>query len=93
MKPKKSKTTGKPKQSKTTGPKAARRTPRGPRTLLVPEDLHLRIAMRAYEIYEQRSRLGPLDDWLKAERDVLGHMNPWDPDRPHRGGYASREQE
>jgi len=49
--------------------------------------------MRAYEIYEQRSRLGPLDDWLKAERDVLGHMNPWDPDRPHRGGYASREQE
>ena len=34
-------------------------------------DLHQRIAVRAFEIYEQRSRQGPFDDWLKAERDIL----------------------
>ena len=93
MKPKKTKTSRKPGTSKAAGLKPVRRTPRGPRTPLASEDLHLRIARRAYEIYELRIRLGPLDDWLKAERDVLGHMDPWDPERQHRGGHASREQE
>lgn len=30
--------------------------------------------MRAYEIYEQRSRQGPFDDWLKAEAELLKEL-------------------
>ncbi len=80
MKSKKSKATIKPKESKTARnprtPKATNRKPApgvqpSPQTPWMVELLHQRIAMRAYEIYEQRSRLGPLDDWLKAERDIL----------------------
>jgi hypothetical protein len=37
----------------------------------VSEGLHARITMRAREIYEQRIRQGPLDDWLQAEREIL----------------------
>ncbi|MGQ0811314.1 MAG: DUF2934 domain-containing protein [Nitrospiraceae bacterium] len=33
--------------------------------------LHGRIAQRAYEIFEKRSHLGPLDDWLQAEREIF----------------------
>jgi hypothetical protein len=39
--------------------------------LAVPEALHQRIARRAYELYEARTRQGPLDDWLQAEREIL----------------------
>lgn len=49
--------------------------------------------MRAYEIYEQRIRQGPLDDWLQAEREILGMLEASSSDRPHRGGYAAPEQE
>jgi len=58
----------------------------------VPEDLHRQIATRAYEIYERRTRQGPLDDWLKAEQEILGQKRTGDPDMPHRGGYAALEQ-
>jgi len=33
--------------------------------------LHDRIAARAYEIYERRTRQGPLDDWLQAEEEII----------------------
>ncbi|HKW86480.1 MAG TPA: DUF2934 domain-containing protein [Nitrospiraceae bacterium] len=57
------------------------------------EDLHERIAKRAYEIYERRIRQGALDDWLQAEREILGHKKTSNPDMPHRGGFAGQEQE
>ena len=57
------------------------------------DDLHNRIAKRAYEIYERRIRRGALDDWLQAEREILGKRKPWKPDLPHRGGFAAQEQE
>lgn len=34
--------------------------------------LHERIATGAFENYERRIRPGPLDDWLQAEREILG---------------------
>lgn len=36
-----------------------------------------RIAERAYELYEQRGREDghALDDWLQAERELLGNKN------------------
>ena len=70
-KPNKSKATGKSKPARTAGPKLVRRTPRSPRTPFASEDLHQQIAARAYEFYELRSRLGPLDDWLMAETEIL----------------------
>ena len=38
------------------------------------EELHERIAMRAYELYAQRGwrEDHALDDWLDAEREILG---------------------
>ena len=38
------------------------------------EDLHERIAARAYELYAQRGwrEDHALDDWLDAEREILG---------------------
>ena len=38
------------------------------------EELHKRIAMRAYELYAQRGwrEDHALDDWLDAEREILG---------------------
>lgn len=93
VKPKKSKTAGKPKKPKTTSRKPGRRALRGPQTLLVSEYLQQQIAMRAYEIYERRISQGPLDDWLKAEQEILGQERTWDTDLPHRGGYASLEQD
>ena len=38
--------------------------------------LHDRIAARAYEIYERRTRQGPFDDWLQAEQEILGQQEP-----------------
>lgn len=71
MKPKNSKTARKPKKPKTTSQKLARRALPSPPTPSVAGDLHQQIAARAYEIYERRIRQGALDDWLKAEREIL----------------------
>lgn len=70
-----------------------RRTKQGSRTTPVSEGLHERIAKRAYEIYERRIRQGALDDWLQAEREILGRKKTSNPDMPHRGGFAGEEQE
>lgn len=42
------------------------------------EDLHVLIAKRAYDLYRERgSRHGSaLDDWLKAEREILSQISP-----------------
>ena len=82
-----------PTQSKTTPQRPARRTKPGSHTPSVSANLHERIAIRAFEIYERRIRQGPFDDWLQAEREILGPQNISHPDRPHRGGFASQEQE
>lgn len=80
----------KPKKTVTKkAPTAARRT--APPPML--ENLHDRIAKRAYELYQQRTRQGSLDDWLKAEREILRHPHAGDPVQPHRGGYTGEEQE
>ena len=38
------------------------------------EDLHERVTARAYELYAQRGwrEGGALEDWLDAEREILG---------------------
>lgn len=71
MKPKKSKSVKKPK-SATEGrrPRVPRAQP-APQTPWMVDMLHQRIAVRAYELYERRARVGPLDDWLQAEREIL----------------------
>ena len=60
-----------PTTSKTPSQQSARRTQPDSPAPSVSEDLHARISTRAREIYEQRIRLGALDDWLQAERDIL----------------------
>jgi hypothetical protein len=42
------------------------------------EDLHVLIAKRAYELYNERGyRDGSaLDDWLEAEREILSQIPP-----------------
>ena len=82
-----------PAKSNTTSQKPARRTKPDPRTPSLSANLHERIATRAYENYERRIRLGPLDDWLQAEREILGQKKTRDADMPHRGGYAGEEQD
>ena len=39
-----------------------------------PNDIEESIRRRAYELYEQRGRVDgfALDDWLQAEREILG---------------------
>ena len=39
-----------------------------------PNDIEEGIRRRAYELYEQRGRVDgfALDDWLQAEREILG---------------------
>ena len=39
------------------------------------QDIQVRIAARAHELYEQRGCLDGyhLHDWLEAEREILGH--------------------
>ena len=82
----------KPTQSKTMRQRPARRTKSGADTPSVSANLHKQIATRAYEHYERRIRQGPLDDWLQAEQEILGQKNTRHADMPHRGGYASDEQ-
>ena len=43
-----------------------------------PTDIEERIRRRAYEIYEQRGRIEglDLDDWLQAEAEVMGAIQP-----------------
>ena len=45
-----------------------------PRKPDLPGDTEERIRRRAYELYEQRGRVDgfALDDWLEAEREILG---------------------
>jgi hypothetical protein len=57
--------------SKTPGQTPPRRTQHASPAPSVSEGLHARITMRAHEIYEQRIRQGPLDDWLQAGRETL----------------------
>ena len=40
----------------------------------LPGDLEERVRERAYQLYEQRGRVVgfALDDWLQAEREILG---------------------
>ena len=82
-----------PTEPKTTRPSPARRTKPDAPTPSVSATLHERIATRAYEHYERRIRRGPLDDWLRAEQEILGQQNTRNADRPHRGGYANEEQD
>ena len=79
--------------SKTTGQRPARRTKLGAHTPSVSATLHERIATRAFENYERRIRQGPLDDWLQAEQEILGHQKTRHADMPHHGGYANEEQD
>ena len=58
--------------SKTTRQRRARRTKPGSHTPSLSTNLHDRIASRAFENYERRIRQGPLDDWLQAEKKILG---------------------
>ena len=57
------------------------------------ESVHDRIEKRAYENYQGRIRQGALDDWLKAEREILQHTRAGKSVLPHRGGYTGEEQE
>lgn len=50
-------------------------TPELKRQVELNRSIHGRINARAYEIYEERSRIGgPVQDWLRAEREVLALM-------------------
>jgi len=61
---------------RTTRQRPSLRTTTGPNRPSVSATLHDRIAARAYEIYERRTRQGPLDDWLQAEQEILGQQEP-----------------
>jgi hypothetical protein len=53
--------------------KSKSRKPRSPKPVQ-PNDIEESIRRRAYELYEQRGRIdgSVLDDWLEAEREILG---------------------
>jgi hypothetical protein len=53
--------------------KSKSRQPRSGKANL-PSNIEERIRRRAYELYEQRGRVDrfALDDWLQAEREILG---------------------
>jgi Protein of unknown function (DUF2934) len=53
--------------------KSKSRKPRSPKPAQ-PNDTEESIRRRAYELYEQRGRIEgfALDDWLQAEREILG---------------------
>lgn len=74
MKPRKPKATGKPKAAKKAGLKLVPRVQPAPQTPWMVDMLHQKIAIRAYELYERRSRVGPIDDWLAAEREILKEL-------------------
>lgn len=42
------------------------------------DNLHARIATRAYELYVQRGchNNSAMEDWLQAEREILSHDEP-----------------
>lgn len=82
----------KPKKSITTRQQTVSRT-KPVRQIPLSEGLHEQIAKRAYEVYERRICQGALDDWLQAEQEILGHKKTRKADMPHRGGYASEEQD
>jgi hypothetical protein len=65
----------------------------GSRTPSVSAMLHERIATHAFENDERRIRHDPLDDWLQTEQEILGQQRTRNADMPHRGGYASEEQD
>ena len=81
-----------PIKSKLTRQGPASRTKPDSHTLSISANFHERIAARAFENYERRIHQGPLDDWLQAEQEILGHKQTRNADMPHRGGYASEEQ-
>jgi hypothetical protein len=60
-----------PATSKTPRQKPASRTQPSSPLPSLSKDLHERISTRAFEIFEQRTRQGALDDWLQAEREIL----------------------
>ena len=70
MKPRKTHTTGKPKPPSPVMRKASEGRNRKAPGL----SADARIAIRAYELYEQRGRQDgyALEDWLQAEREVIG---------------------
>lgn len=53
-----------------------------PQLSLAPEKLAGQIAMRAHEIYVRRTSQGALDDWLEAEREILGKQSKRVPPHP-----------
>jgi hypothetical protein len=57
--------------------KSKSRKPRSPKPAQ-PNDIEESIRRRAYELYEQRGRIEgfALDDWLQAEREILGAGRP-----------------
>ncbi len=67
------------KKVKASPPKKSAKTPSpGSRKTVISsqvplgKNLETRIAQRAYEIHEERCRIGaPLQDWLRAEREIL----------------------
>lgn len=61
-------------EGKTSSPTKKRSNP----PLSPCEDLHVLIAKRAYELYNERGyRHGyALDDWLEAEREVISQIPP-----------------
>lgn len=79
MKPKKPKAKGKPKAAKKADLKLVPRAQPAPQIPWMVEMLHQRIAVRAYELYERRARVGPLDDWLAAEREILKELKSGKP--------------
>ena len=56
--------------------KSKSRRPRSPKPAQ-PNDIEECIRRRAFELYEQRGRIDgfALDDWLQAEREILGVQN------------------
>ena len=58
-------------------PERSGHTP-APRTTPLFDNLHARIATRAYELYVQRGchNNSAMEDWLQAEREILSHDDP-----------------
>ncbi|HEU5409254.1 MAG TPA: DUF2934 domain-containing protein [Nitrospira sp.] len=81
MKNEPSRRTKKTKTRASTGTPAEAATPTTPRArepVSSCDDLHVLIAKRAYELYNERGyRHGyALDDWLDAEREILSRLPP-----------------
>lgn len=82
-----------PTRSKTPHQKSARRKESGSPTPSVSATLQEQIATRAHEHDKRLIHQGSLDDGLQTEQEILGQVNARNADRPHRGGYASEEQD